>query len=52
MLIELYVDNCMAVQVEYSLRVFRFWGDQVGRRDKCFDFVYKGIIYQIAINYR
>ena len=52
MLIGLYVDNCVAVQIEYSLRVFRFWGDQVGRRDKCFDSVYKGIIYQIAINYR
>ena len=52
MLIELYVDNYMAVQIEYSLRVFRFWGDQVGRRDKCFDSVSKSVIYQIAINYR
>ena len=35
-------------KVTGKLRNYSFWRDQVERKDKCFIFVYKGIIYQLV----
>lgn len=37
---------------EYLLRVSKFSRDQIGRKDTCFNSVYKGIIYQNTVWYK
>ena len=38
-------------EVAGNLRVSNFWKEQGERKDKCYSFTYKGIIYQIAVNH-
>ena len=38
-------------EVAGNLRLCNFWRQQGERKDKCYSFTYKGIIYQIAVSY-